>query len=156
MSKMWVYPKTTKRDTVWSERKGLLPGKKKPDTRHRSFMLASFVYASQLCQLHVASSKQAHTHVYRQCQGGVHSTNTCGFECPSNGLCPRLHISYITAPKLHTSLAVEYFLKCRACKYNDSKYYCYRNFHLHHQNYILKLPLPSQNTALYTQQYLQH
>ena len=28
----------------------------------------------------------------------------------SNGLCPRLHISYMRHPKLHTSLAVEYFL----------------------------------------------
>ena len=28
----------------------------------------------------------------------------------SNGLCPRLHISYMRQPKLHTSLAVEYFL----------------------------------------------
>ena len=28
----------------------------------------------------------------------------------SNGLCPRLHISYMRQPKLHTSLAVENFL----------------------------------------------
>ena len=27
-----------------------------------------------------------------------------------NGLCPKLHISYITHPKLHTSLCVEYLL----------------------------------------------
>ena len=61
MSKMWVYSKTTKERQC--ERKGLLPGKKKPETRH---MPTSFVYANQL---HVACSKQAHTHthVYRQC-----------------------------------------------------------------------------------------
>ena len=53
MSKMRVYSKITKRDS--EKEKGLLPGKKKPETRH---MLTSFVYASQI---HVASSKQAHT-----------------------------------------------------------------------------------------------
>ena len=36
-----------------------------------------------------------HTHVCRQCQGGVHASNTCGFECPSNGLCPRSRMRHI-------------------------------------------------------------
>jgi hypothetical protein len=31
-----------------------------------------------------------------------------------NGVCPRLHASYTSTPKLHTSLAVEYFLKLKA------------------------------------------
>ena len=35
---------------------------------------------------------------------------TSALEFFSNGLCPRLHISYMRHPKLHTSLAVEYFL----------------------------------------------
>ena len=35
---------------------------------------------------------------------------TSVFECPAKGFRPRLHISYITQPKLQTSLAVEYFL----------------------------------------------
>ena len=36
---------------------------------------------------------------------------TSCLEYPSNGLCPRLHISYTTQPKLHTSLKLEYFLQ---------------------------------------------
>ena len=35
---------------------------------------------------------------------------TSGLVLVSNGLCPRLHISYMSTPKLHTSLDVEYFL----------------------------------------------
>ena len=41
-------------------------------------------------------------------EGGVVLTSILVYF--SNGLCPRLHISYIRHPKLHTSLAVEYFL----------------------------------------------
>ena len=33
--------------------------------------------------------------------------STCWLVYFSNGLCPRLHISYNTTPKLHTSLALE-------------------------------------------------
>ena len=45
---------------------------------------------------------------------------TFELEYPSNGLCPRLHISYMRQPKLHTSLAVEYFLKWRAYSIEQS------------------------------------
>ena len=44
-------------------------------------------------------------------------TFTFGLVKSSNGLCPRLHISYMSTPKLHTSLAVEYFLKKIAYRY---------------------------------------
>ena len=35
---------------------------------------------------------------------------TCALVKLENGFCPRLQISYMTIPKLHTSLAIDYFL----------------------------------------------
>ena len=49
----------------------------------------------------VGSARNTHTYTH---------TYTSWFVCPSNGLCPILQISYSNTPKLHTSLAVEYFL----------------------------------------------
>ena len=55
-------------------------------------------------------------YVYIPCSqiGMLYSKFTFGLVTFSNGLCPRLHISYMSTPKLHTSLAVEYFFvkKC--------------------------------------------
>ncbi len=53
-------------------------------------------------------------YIYNNYQAVLNVKYTSTFEESSNGLCPRLHISYMTQPKLHTSLATEYFLKLRA------------------------------------------
>ena len=50
------------------------------------------------------------THISTSLHTSLHLYISTWFVFPSNGLCPRLHISYMSAPKLHTSLAVEYFL----------------------------------------------